>query len=167
MASHSRPASSKGCESDEDEDVEMTDADLPPKPKRRKREKKVVPVGRNGLAKRRVIKTRKKLDSQGYKGDLCCTAFSNRKFMVFSVTEDYSSYESVDEETVVEKEVPKKTKKKSSAENDGEPSTALPPKKKSEGIKRKGTGSSKSAGSFSKLGPGGSITNFFGPAKNK
>ena len=54
----------------EDEDVGMsdsTDIALPAKP-RQKRTKKVVPVGRNGLKKLRVIKSRTKLDDKGYMG---------------------------------------------------------------------------------------------------
>ena len=54
----------------EDEDVGMsdtTDIAFPAKP-RQKRAKKVVPVGRNGLKKRKVIKSRTKLDDKGYMG---------------------------------------------------------------------------------------------------
>lgn len=48
---------------------------------RKRRPKKVVPIGKNGLKKRRVIKSRKTTDAKGY-----------------TIVEDYSSYESVDEE---------------------------------------------------------------------
>ncbi|KAG5647477.1 hypothetical protein DXG03_009412 [Asterophora parasitica] len=63
------------------EDIDMaSDSEAKPKPKKRK-EKKVVPIGSNGLKKRRVVKSRSVIDGKGY-----------------MVTEDYSEYESVDEE---------------------------------------------------------------------
>lgn len=53
-----------------DEDVEVSDdRETRPKPKpRKKREKKIVPVGRNGLKKRRVMKSRMRVDEKGYMG---------------------------------------------------------------------------------------------------
>ncbi|KAH9063981.1 DNA polymerase subunit Cdc27 [Lactarius vividus] len=72
-------------------DVDMEDRESVPAPepepapvpsrKPQRKPKKQVPVGRNGLKKRRVVKSRMKTDDKGY-----------------FVTEDYSSYESVDEE---------------------------------------------------------------------
>ncbi|KAK2463581.1 hypothetical protein APHAL10511_004332 [Amanita phalloides] len=63
---------------DENEDVVMEEEELVKiKPKPRK-PKKTVPVGRNGLKKKRVIKSRTTIDERGY-----------------MATEDYSSYESV------------------------------------------------------------------------
>ncbi|KAK0217840.1 DNA polymerase subunit Cdc27 [Armillaria fumosa] len=67
---------SKQC----DDDVDMADETVPA-PKKKRKEKKVIPVGRNGLKKKRVVKSRESIDAKGY-----------------MVTEDYSSYESVDEE---------------------------------------------------------------------
>ncbi|KAK0189027.1 hypothetical protein F5146DRAFT_691578 [Armillaria mellea] len=67
---------SKQCE----DDVDMAD-ETAPAPKKKRKEKKVIPVGRNGLKKKRVVKSRESIDAKGY-----------------IVTEDYSSYESVDEE---------------------------------------------------------------------
>ncbi|PBK72434.1 hypothetical protein ARMSODRAFT_954132 [Armillaria solidipes] len=67
---------SKQC----DDDVDMAD-ETAPAPKKKRKEKKVIPVGRNGLKKKRVVKSRESIDAKGY-----------------MVTEDYSSYESVDEE---------------------------------------------------------------------
>ncbi|KAK0489024.1 DNA polymerase subunit Cdc27-domain-containing protein [Armillaria novae-zelandiae] len=67
---------SKQC----DDDVDMADETVPA-PKRKRKEKKVIPVGRNGLKKKRVVKSRESIDAKDY-----------------MVTEDYSSYESVDEE---------------------------------------------------------------------
>ncbi|VDB85733.1 unnamed protein product [Peniophora sp. CBMAI 1063] len=63
-------------------EAEETSEDEPvvtKKPARKPR--KVVPVGKNGLKKRRIIKSRTAMDDKG-----------------FVVTEDYSEYESVDEE---------------------------------------------------------------------
>jgi hypothetical protein len=56
---------------EEDVDVEMAaaDEDLKIKPPPRKRKpKKVIPVGRNGLKKRRVEKSRTSFDEKGYMG---------------------------------------------------------------------------------------------------
>lgn len=56
----------------DDEDVVMaddSDVDVPPvKPKRQRKPKKVVPVGKNGLKKRRVVKSRMTTDAKGYMG---------------------------------------------------------------------------------------------------
>lgn len=60
---------------DDDDDVEMDsehqeDPEPAPKPKpRKKKEKKVVPVGRNGFKKRRVVKSRQTFDEKGYMGE--------------------------------------------------------------------------------------------------
>ncbi|KAG1759461.1 DNA polymerase subunit Cdc27-domain-containing protein [Suillus occidentalis] len=77
---------------DTGDEVEQTDReDVKPQAKKRK-PKKVVPVGHNGLKKRRVLKSRTTTDAKGY-----------------MQTEDYSSYESVSEEEAVP-EVAKKRK---------------------------------------------------------
>ncbi|KAJ7623740.1 DNA polymerase subunit Cdc27 [Roridomyces roridus] len=79
-------------------DVEADMSDPDPAPKRapvKRKPKKVVPIGRNGLKKRRVVKSKTTLDAKGY-----------------MVTEDVSEYESVDEE---EAEEEKKGKGKSKA----------------------------------------------------
>lgn len=39
-----------------------------PKPKRKRKPKKIIPVGRNGLKKRRVEKSRTAIDAKGYMG---------------------------------------------------------------------------------------------------
>lgn len=81
-ASASRPAPVKPEPADDDdEDVEMApepaaetqqaseDEDAAPKPKpRKKTQKKVVPVGRNGLKKKRTMKSRMTVDAKGYMG---------------------------------------------------------------------------------------------------
>ncbi|KAG2071181.1 hypothetical protein BDR04DRAFT_1098917 [Suillus decipiens] len=68
--------------------------DIKPPAKKRK-SKKVVPVGRNGLKKRRVLKSRTTTDAKGY-----------------MQTEDYSSYESVSEEEAVAEGAKKRKPKK-------------------------------------------------------
>ena len=57
-----------------DGDVEMADSDLDVKPKqvRKRKEKKVWPVGKNGLKKKRVMKSRTEFDARGYK---CASSF--------------------------------------------------------------------------------------------
>ena len=67
--------------SDEEERTEPRDAEDPmyvddepaevkPKRTRKKVDKKVVPVGSNGLKKKRVVKSRMSLDAKGYMGML-------------------------------------------------------------------------------------------------
>ena len=57
---------------DEDEQMPVDDADMAdgtasePKKTRKKREKKIIPVGRNGLKKKKVMKTKKTIDGNGY-----------------------------------------------------------------------------------------------------
>ncbi|KAH9947239.1 DNA polymerase subunit Cdc27 [Amylocystis lapponica] len=66
-------------EADDSEMVEDSEPErIQPKP-RKKKEKKAVPIGSNGVKKRRIMKSRSTTDDKGY-----------------FVTEDYSSYESVD-----------------------------------------------------------------------
>jgi DNA polymerase delta subunit 3 len=77
-----------------------------PTRKPQRKPKKQVPVGSNGLKKKRVVKSRMKTDDKGYFGarrfpcsgselSVCLSIFT---CVSFAVTEDYSSYESVDEE---------------------------------------------------------------------
>ncbi|KAI0693597.1 DNA polymerase subunit Cdc27 [Cytidiella melzeri] len=135
-----------------DEDVVMADdSDVPQdKPKRKKKAKKIIPVGRNGLKKKRVVKSQTMMDSKGY-----------------MVTEDYSEYESVDEEEPEEQLKPKKSTKAKGAATSEAPSKAQEkveqtkiekePRKilKPGGLKRAGS-------SGSKLAQKGSLMNFFG-----
>src|ERR1700683_541236 len=57
---------------EEDQDVDMVTADekpkIKPQPRKKKKPKKVIPVGRNGLKKRRVEKSRTSFDEKGYMG---------------------------------------------------------------------------------------------------
>lgn len=48
--------------------VDDEPAQAKPKKPRKKVEKKVVPVGRNGLKKKRVVKSKMSLDAKGYMG---------------------------------------------------------------------------------------------------
>ncbi|KAM6497077.1 DNA polymerase subunit Cdc27 [Amanita muscaria] len=138
--------------SDIDEDVEMDDEEQPkPKPKQSKQRKprKVVPVGRNGLKKNRIVKSRTKMDEKGY-----------------MATEDYSSYESVEEEA---EPAPAKNKGKAKAKaavetNDSgvgvsDAKVAGKGKAKAETVKAKTTGK--------QLKGQGSLVSFFGPPKTK
>ncbi|KAJ7066722.1 DNA polymerase subunit Cdc27 [Mycena amicta] len=118
-----------------DEDIEMSDVE--PKrvaaAKQQRKPKKVVPVGKNGLKKKRVVKSKSRMDDKGY-----------------MVTEDYSEYESVDEEEAPP--LPKaKTKAKEPPAAKAKPAANPVPAKP----KPKPSGSSK--------GPqkSGSIANFF------
>ena len=53
-----------------DVDVEMVEEEIKPAPKKKK-VKKVIPVGRNGLKKRRVVKSRMTTDAKGrMEGDM-------------------------------------------------------------------------------------------------
>jgi DNA polymerase delta subunit 3 len=68
--------------SDHDEDVDMAETSEPiPKPQRKKKVKKVIPVGKNGLKKRRVVKSRMMIDDKGYTGWflICLTSVVVRK----------------------------------------------------------------------------------------
>ena len=54
-------------EKEQMEDVDMADGTTSePKKARKKREKKIIPVGKNGLKKKKVIKTKKTMDDHGY-----------------------------------------------------------------------------------------------------
>ncbi|THV05554.1 hypothetical protein K435DRAFT_744783 [Dendrothele bispora CBS 962.96] len=102
-----------------DEDVEMKD--VAPVQKKKRKTKKEVPRGRNGLKKRRVVRSRMTTDAKGY-----------------MVTEDYSEYESVDEE---EEPAPTKAKGKSKKEtnNDGNSASTSKTTKPKVGSEKKTT----------------------------
>ena len=73
-----------------------------PTRKNQRKPKKEVPVGRNGLKKRRVVNSRMTTDEKGYFGASAVIMLSQLLRVDSNggheVTEDYSSYESVDEE---------------------------------------------------------------------
>ncbi|KAI0067324.1 hypothetical protein BV25DRAFT_1090795 [Artomyces pyxidatus] len=140
---------SQGDETDKDVEMDTAEDSQPdplPTTKAKRKPKKEVPVGSNGLKKRRVIKSRSTVDAKGY-----------------FVTEDYSSYESVDEE---EPETPLKTKvknlKKSASvktEAEEEPSlTKAAAKPQAKGAGTAGAKLKRGAGS---KGPN-ALTNYFG-----
>ena len=60
--------SSESADEQAEEDIIMADdSDVPhEKPKRQRKPKKVIPVGKNGLKKKRVVKTRTTADAKGY-----------------------------------------------------------------------------------------------------
>lgn len=80
----------KASRADSDVDTELGEEEVPPetqtedfvedseperakqRPKKKKQQKKPVPVGRNGLKKRRVLRTRTKTDEKGYMGMYPC-----------------------------------------------------------------------------------------------
>ncbi|KZT23069.1 hypothetical protein NEOLEDRAFT_1136926 [Neolentinus lepideus HHB14362 ss-1] len=133
----------------QDEDVDMAEPEPEPEPEaeeaeikepeltkskpRKKKEKKEVPVGRNGLKKKRVVKSRTKFDEKGY-----------------MVTEDYSEYESVDEEEIEAEPVKPKRKSKAKAviEEASETEGKIKAKRSIEGT----GGGSKSTGTKSATG---------------
>lgn len=61
---------SRNAESEsEDDPMEVVDADVDSKPAPTKRKpKKVVPVGKNGLKKKRIVKSKTRFDEKGYMG---------------------------------------------------------------------------------------------------
>lgn len=96
------------------DDVDMADGTTPePKKAREKREKKTIPIGRNGLKKKKVTKTKKSMDDNGYMREYliwpCVPVMVNRRIG----TEDYTDWESVDEEA--EPEPPSRAKGKRKA----------------------------------------------------
>ena len=61
------------------------ESDVPAeKPKRKKQVKKVIPVGKNGLKKKRVVKSRMTTDEKGYMG----------QYPVFPKPDEYSGFPS-------------------------------------------------------------------------
>lgn len=96
------------------EDAIMVDDsdDEPVKKPRKRKERKVWPKGQNGLRKRRVMKSRMTTDAKGYMGTY--HDYVSYTSNLSTVTEDYSEYESVDEEDVeVDETKPKRSAAKS------------------------------------------------------
>ncbi|KAG2073371.1 hypothetical protein BDR04DRAFT_1094831, partial [Suillus decipiens] len=138
--------------------------DIKPQAKKRK-SKKVVPVGRNGLKKCRVLKSRTTTDAKGYMHYSSYESVSEEEAVAKGakkrkpkkvvpvgcngLKKTYSSYESISEDEVVEValEDAKKSKGKKKAE----------PKLKDEAGDKSGQANSKR----------GSLLNFFGPDESK
>ncbi|KAH7884245.1 DNA polymerase subunit Cdc27 [Phlebopus sp. FC_14] len=125
-------------------DAEDVD-DVPVKQPKKRKPRKVVPVGRNGLKKKRVVKSKMTTDAKGY-----------------IQTVDYSSYESVEEEHV-DVDPPKRTRKKNA---DPIPGAAVSKTASKEDVATKTTpkATSKARGAAPKRG---GLLNFFGPEKGK
>ena len=140
------------------ESVAAPESEPAPAPTRKpqRKPKKQVPVGSNGLKKRRVVKSRMKTDDKGYFGarrfpysgsELSVFIIHTRLVLYFIVTEDYSSYESVDEEAPpLEKPAKGKGKgkkaivpaaSKSDAEVAEEKMAKAPPAKRAPALERK------------------------------
>ncbi|KAF8637672.1 hypothetical protein AX17_002738 [Amanita inopinata Kibby_2008] len=171
VARASHPVSAppiKATDMEQDVDIPMAEVDVAEtgdvevapksKPKQRK-PRRTVPVGSNGLKKKRVIKSRTTVDEKGY-----------------MATEDYSSYESVEEEepkTFQSKGRRKGTAKilESKENGDKDDGDAIPPLavRAESKIKNPSTKSAKSSRPTAKSTKGGqaSLVNFFGPPKAK
>ncbi|KAJ6457397.1 DNA polymerase subunit Cdc27 [Mycena vitilis] len=130
---------------DEPIDVDMEDVISKPAPVKRK-PKKVIPVGKNGLKKKRIVKSKTRIDEKGY-----------------MVTEDYSEYESVDEEEPAPPPKGKakaKDKEKSAAE-------AAPAKPKPAPNAAPAKAKLKPSGVSTKGGQQAGLASFFGKSKSK
>ncbi|KIK78148.1 hypothetical protein PAXRUDRAFT_834711 [Paxillus rubicundulus Ve08.2h10] len=119
--------------------------DEPIVPQKKRKQRKAVPVGSNGLKKRRVVKSRTTTDAKGY-----------------MQTEDYSSYESVEECEEAAPLKPKGKKKIVQAKVEEPKPKAMvkeeaPSKAKMKTATKPGGGASKRGG----------LHNFFGPDKEK
>ncbi|KAJ7780226.1 DNA polymerase subunit Cdc27 [Mycena maculata] len=128
-------------------DVNMSDGESKPAPVKRK-PKKVVPIGKNGLKKKRVVKSKMHLDEKGY-----------------MVSQDYSEYESVEEEEEEEEPAPKgkgKGKAKAKVVEDSAPTKAKTAAKPAPPAKTK-----PKPGGSSKPGQQAGLASFFGKSKSK
>ncbi|KIJ13134.1 hypothetical protein PAXINDRAFT_170721 [Paxillus involutus ATCC 200175] len=119
--------------------------DEPIVPQKKRKQRKAVPVGSNGLKKRRVLKSRTTTDAKGY-----------------MQTEDYSSYESVEEEEEAAPLKPKGKKKVVEAKAEEPKPKAIA--KEVAPSKAKVKTAPKPRGGASKRG---GLHNFFGPDKGK
>ncbi|KAJ7089874.1 DNA polymerase subunit Cdc27 [Mycena belliarum] len=135
------------------EDVDMSDGESMPAPTKPKPKRKVVPIGRNGLKKRRVVRSKMRVDEKGY-----------------MVTDDYSEYESVEEgEEAPAPKAKTKPKAKDAApakSKDTAPAKAAPKPKPAPPPKAAPARSTKSAGSSKPQGQA-SVASFFGKSKSK
>jgi len=108
------------------------DEPIPAKAKPKRKPKKVIPVGKNGLPKRRVVKSRKTKNAKGYTGTKAFPSQNHLiRYTICLVTEDYSSYESVSEsEQPVASEAEMKPKKGKKFKEEEEEEEALKPASK-------------------------------------
>ncbi|KAG7094068.1 hypothetical protein E1B28_007688 [Marasmius oreades] len=153
----SRPTASKAGQNEKEEspdlrlegEINMED-DVAPIPKKPRKPKKVIPVGRNGLKKKRVMKSRTTTDAKGY-----------------MVTEDYSSYESVDGEEAQTLSLPPKGKKsgktkKEADKDDVAGASAAASKPPPKPLTKSSSTSGKAKGDVGKAGQQKGISHFFG-----
>ena len=152
--------------------TEDDESDHIPVVQRKRKPRKVVPLGRNGLRKRRVVKSRTTTDAKGYMrtsfydvSRCCCLT------VLVVETEDYSSYESVEEEEEeTTKPKPKGKGKEKETKKPAEPAAKVEQAKpkvvaKEESIgKPKTKPPAKSRGGAPKRG---GLLNFFGPERGK
>lgn len=139
----------------------MVDSDLDVKPKhvRKRKERKVVPVGKNGLKKRRIVKSKRVREgeflgmSYGWATHSSGCADNHGD----SVSVDYSEYESVDEEEAEEDAIAKKpaAKVKKTSPKDKEPKEPRKTIRAGQPLKRSGSSAGQKGGQ-------GSLMNFFG-----
>ncbi|KAF5350247.1 hypothetical protein D9758_007850 [Tetrapyrgos nigripes] len=150
--SEQKPAATEQTEEETDpvdDDVQMDD--IPPVQKKKRKTKKEVPRGRNGLRKKRVVKSRMTTDAKGY-----------------MVTEDYSEYESVDEEEPEPAPTKGKEKTPKEAKGTGSASTSKASKPKApEKTASKASVSAKSKTGDSAKGGQKGISAFFTKPKGK
>jgi DNA polymerase delta subunit 3 len=141
-------------------DAHMSDGDSKPAPVKRK-PKKVVPVGKNGLKKKRIVKSKMRIDEKGYMGMYFAIIGVLITYPRLKVTEDYSEYESVDEE---EPAPPPKAKAKPKAKStaDDPPAKAKPAPKPAPAKTKP-----KPSGGTGKAGQQAGIAGFFGKSKSK
>ncbi|CCM04789.1 uncharacterized protein FIBRA_06982 [Fibroporia radiculosa] len=143
MASRPQPDAAFKEGGDTQSDVDMIEDSEPERIKtkpKKKKEKKVVPIGKNGLKKKRITKSRTRIDDKGY-----------------TITEDYSSYESVDEDQAEEASAKPKGKKSTPAKL----KTVTTDDRTSSKTFGE-SGGSKSRKAAGKAGGQGSLMNFFG-----
>ena len=106
---------------------EDSDDHAPKREPRKRMPKKVIPVGKNGLKKKRVVKSKTDFDEKGYMGEHCTfyiIPISTSIDILSLVTVDYSSYESVDEEEEEPKTKKNEATKPSAAKPGAKPSTS-------------------------------------------
>lgn len=152
----------------EDEDIDMADDSATRiRPKKRKA-KAFIPVGKNGLKKRKVMKTKSRKDENGY----ICAYFPNIDFLIKltfrSDKEDYTDWESVDDEEP-EKKVKTKPKmltvKKEATKEDERLPSATPEDATRKSAKPAASRAKAKASGKSKTQKGKGLMTFFGPSK--
>lgn len=154
---------------EKDEDNVMAE-DIPALPKKQRKPKKQIPIGRNGIKKKRVIKSKTSVDAKGFMGTSFLQYLTRLTEHSYPVTEDYSSYESVDEEEPEAAPTKGKSRAKATAERkDNDSDTGPPAPAKSKPSLKPSTSlkSKPSVGAGSSKGGQKNIAAFFGKPKAK